>query len=332
MHARPRLSSPLGAPAGRIVALTTLALAAVFSFPAAPTASSAVTPVSYDRQVSTFAFLNTQLGPDALRTDETIQSDQGGVFDEQAVCHLEQVGSEALATADQTSEITDAGIEATFAGSAGGSVALPSHTAFAITSSGIVYVIQVDRATDCRISLDLSMHDLATFDLSIRVPNSGYLLQEQFFATEESYQQVVTLPAGTYQIAAGGGGDGGVGPNGSGSSLYSASLSISFEIAAAVADGGLRAPALLVSPNPARGSATIQLAGLASRSDPAGKTLIVQDAAGRRVRSLELPAVDASGSTRVTWDLRDDGGASLAPGVYFVRGQDGLAARCTILE
>ena len=47
--------------------------------------------------------------------------------------------------------------------------------------------------------------------------------------------------------------------------------------------------------------------------------LVVYDAQGRSVRRLVDGAIQAPGSYTVTWDGRDDGGRSLAAGVYFYR-------------
>lgn len=75
-------------------------------------------------------------------------------------------------------------------------------------------------------------------------------------------------------------------------------------------DAPLTSPAggLRVFPNPARGSATISLAG--RPGVPA--RLRVHDAAGRVVRSLDAAAGSA------VWDTRDSAGRPVPAGVYFV--------------
>jgi hypothetical protein len=68
------------------------------------------------------------------------------------------------------------------------------------------------------------------------------------------------------------------------------------------------------TPNPAYRGATIEY-GLAHRGRV---SVAVYDLSGRRVRSLvdgEAPA----GVTLARWNLRDEGGARVGPGVYFVR-------------
>lgn len=69
-------------------------------------------------------------------------------------------------------------------------------------------------------------------------------------------------------------------------------------------------PRLRVSPNPALGPARIELSGVGAP----GAKLAVHDVAGRVRRSL---ALDAAG--RATWDLRDDSGRRVRPGLYWVR-------------
>lgn len=73
----------------------------------------------------------------------------------------------------------------------------------------------------------------------------------------------------------------------------------------------LTACVLRVAPNPAGSRVQIRLSG---NKPVAAEPLSVFSAQGARVRSLRL---DASG--RTTWDLYDDGGRPVAPGIYFVR-------------
>ena len=77
-------------------------------------------------------------------------------------------------------------------------------------------------------------------------------------------------------------------------------------------------------PNPARDSATIKFS-LAAAGDV---TLAVYDLSGRRVATLASGAA-ASGEREIVWNLTDDGGAAVPPGVYIYRLQapGGTAAR-----
>lgn len=78
--------------------------------------------------------------------------------------------------------------------------------------------------------------------------------------------------------------------------------------------------ALRLSPNPARGTTSIDL------DLPAGAMVRVSihDAAGRRVRTLASGALPL-GSHRLTWDGRDDAGTSVPAGVYFVQSELGAS-------
>lgn len=76
------------------------------------------------------------------------------------------------------------------------------------------------------------------------------------------------------------------------------------------------------SPNPARGACRFDLTlGVRAQVD-----VNVFDAAGRRVRVLARGARDA-GRFPLAWDARDERGARVSPGVFFVRASDGSTTR-----
>jgi hypothetical protein len=68
------------------------------------------------------------------------------------------------------------------------------------------------------------------------------------------------------------------------------------------------------SPNPSRGPVSLSITQPAA----AGVHIEIVDAAGRRIRSVELPEAGAAPRLWV-WDGLDDRGARVAPGVYRVR-------------
>jgi hypothetical protein len=100
----------------------------------------------------------------------------------------------------------------------------------------------------------------------------------------------------------------------------------------------LVAPTLVISPNPFRDRVTITLNGADQRigrsvSRASGyqqSGLSIYDACGRLVRSFALcsmPSAHSSsphtlGSVLISWDGRDDRGANLPAGVYFIRSED----------
>lgn len=77
-------------------------------------------------------------------------------------------------------------------------------------------------------------------------------------------------------------------------------------------------------PNPARGTCRFDLT-LDARAQV---DVNVFDAAGRRVRALHRGAL-AAGRTPLAWDGRDERGARVRAGVFFVRASDGSATRTT---
>lgn len=80
------------------------------------------------------------------------------------------------------------------------------------------------------------------------------------------------------------------------------------------------AAAVLVAgaPNPFRDA--IALSVIAPGAPADGFTIAIHDVAGRRVRTLAVPAGEASGGARrIVWDGRNDAGQPVASGVYFAR-------------
>jgi hypothetical protein len=80
---------------------------------------------------------------------------------------------------------------------------------------------------------------------------------------------------------------------------------------------------LRVSPNPFRGSTTIELANPGHAGAPSRVT--VHDVAGRLIAQLWDGPVP-SGITRIAWDGRSSGGTPMAAGVYVVRARVGGTA------
>ena len=83
---------------------------------------------------------------------------------------------------------------------------------------------------------------------------------------------------------------------------------------------------LRATPNPASASLRV-----ITDARPEPVQLTVHDAAGRLVRRLR-PAFLATGVAEAVWDLRDESGVRVAPGVYFVLAVGiGTGASCRVV-
>jgi len=75
------------------------------------------------------------------------------------------------------------------------------------------------------------------------------------------------------------------------------------------------------APNPARGPARLSL-GISTRELGARAVVRVHDLAGRTVRVVHEGALEP-GVHELTWDLRDEGGRAVPPGLYLLRAEVG---------
>ncbi len=100
----------------------------------------------------------------------------------------------------------------------------------------------------------------------------------------------------------------------SGLSLYPVQCGTASVGAGELEVAGMRG--IAVFPNPMRNEGT-RLVFAAPANAPV--KLTIHDVAGRRIRTLAAPAVDSSDEREAFWEGRDDAGALVAPGVYFVR-------------
>jgi len=286
----------------------------------ATSALSSVTLISETRHVSTFAFLDYEFGQEPLRSDETIQSEESGAFDEHAVCHVEHGNSYVTALADQSSTIDGNGIAATMSISAEGAVVLPERGTLGLASTGVIYDFHVDAPTQCHLSAGISASGGGVIDIDLGPIGGGFLVNRQFFETQESYEETVLLQPGSYRASAGGGGDGATGPNGAGTSTIDLTFALTFPTASVTV---LDAGTLRMFPNPARGPVLVTF----TRPVESSASIEVLDPSGRVVRRL----APSSGSS-IRWDLRADDGGRVAPGVYFVRMGETTGGRLVILR
>ena len=300
--------------------LAALALSAACLGLVASQTHATVTLVSQTRMQSTFAFLDFAPDEEPLRSSESLQFADAGLYQEDAICHVEHGSSEVTAHVEQVSTISPSGITATFVARADGLLLPPALGTFGIASTGLIHDFAVDVATSCVLSADMEAGGDAVIDISLYSPTSGYLIRRQFFDTQEHYEETVSLPPGTYQVTAGGGGEGATGPNGSGYSILNMTFSMSFPTASVpsmfLADAQ-------VFPNPTRDVAHITFAGPV----PSALHLAILDVSGRVVRDL-----GSAKEGTLSWDTRDERGDRVAPGIYFVRMGDRVGSRVTVLR
>lgn len=294
-------------------------------------AEGAVTPITYNRQVSTFAFLDTNNSPDALRSDELIESLTDGAFTELAICQLTSLGSQVTATSEQVSEITLDRVMGSFQSNVGVTVSSQQHSGLGIASGGITYEFSVDAATQLRMTGTVDAAGGASFDLSVFSSTQGFLLQRQWASTDESYEELLQLSPGNYRLAVGGGGDGTFGPQGGSFSDLMATIDAQFLLAADVPASVRATPSIVIAPNPIQDGTEISFRGPLS----AGTRVAIFDPSGREVRSMDLPAgagAETGDGARWKWDGRDRWNRAVPAGIYLIRVEGGASTRAVVLR
>jgi len=313
-----------------LLSSTRITIAAVLSSLLASTLSvtskaAAVTPLSSYREVATFGSLlleGQMSGP--FEIDER-PSDELGSFDDTASTDLDFGETFVAASATQTSHwgTTQFAFDATFTCEAG--LGAGDRAAEGFGDAVAVVHFQVDEATTAIFAGWLTASGNGNSNLVLETAESTILLAlggaNGSFPIDESR----VLAPGVYVLRCVTGGYGrqfpGMDPSPAAGSI-TATVTFSTSTSAPVATPGTDA-VIALHPNPLRGAASILL----GRSNPRGTDVRVFDARGRLVRTLG-PAFAHS----IQWDGRDDSGAPLAPGVYFVRAGDGPAVRATIVR
>ncbi len=297
---------------------------ALFVFAIIPTlAYSTVTPVSQTRQVVTIAKIQLNPEGDLIESEEDSTTQDPGAYARTAHCKLAQAGSHVSVIADQNSEISAAGVTASLGFSADAGLHAPAVFAFGIGTSNGTFVFDTDTPLECLIQGTYLAAESGVIDIVLRVPNSGYIYQRQYSNTQTSVDDLVHIPAGRYEFTFGAGGDCLALPGGSQGGQATASLQLSFQTPAGVENPLASQTRILVSPNPVRGSARLTFAGPVSDD----LEVAIFDPSGRFVRDLRT----SHGET-VTWDGRDEAGAALPAGVYFLKAGDRSVVRVTLLR
>jgi len=282
---------------------------------------ASVIPVGQSRQVSTFAFLDTGFAEQPLRSQETIESIDGGSFIEHAVCHVERDPRFVTALADQESTIGPDGVSATLSASAEHELAMPVREARALASSGLVYEFDVDVPTEVRLTASVFAENDGVIDIAIRVRLGAEVVGWQFFDTQEELEHLELLPPGAYQLEVGGGGEVVSAFPGSRTSSIALEFEMTYPSIVGVSSPIPPVTRPIVYPNPARDAVTVSLPDFAR--GPVG----VFDPSGRLLR-----VIDTTSGTPVVWDTRDTHGAAVQPGIYFLRWDGGQGTSVAIFR
>lgn len=287
-------------------------------------ASAAVTWTETTRIVGSEAIL-TNTGEFAIDTDSQSSATTGG-FSAVVTADTMVTAAQGSSTSEQTSDHFPGG----FAGSGGftttTNVTDPDGFADVFGRSNFTGRFDLDTATPYTMTGTLVNGGNGTSAQVYLFGPSGAIVSVQAFAGQTiPVDESGLLAPGTYLVSVNVAGNAQDSPP----ELFteaSGQWQLSFFLGGAT-DAPLTSPAegLRVFPNPARGSATLSLAGRSGV--PA--LLRVHDAAGRIVRSLDTAAGSA------VWDTRDGAGRPVPAGVYFVtvRRDGGLeTGRVTVLR
>ncbi len=289
-------------------------------------ARAALTFLSQDRSVITFATVDLVEGDD-LFSNDLFEAQNTDVFDGQANCHVGEPGDQATSAAHQLSYLLPGTILAE--GSMQGSAEISSAASFAEAFGGTVFqtVFQVGTPTEVHLQLAMFAGGNGSTNFTLRVQSGTILVNRTTQQGEDDIDEFLTLQPGNYEVFASSTGYGQALPNGGGqpaSGSYSFSMIVTGATAAPVIGSGMNSMAPIVAPNPLRHAARILPA--AGTVDFAGEIAIV-DLGGRVVR--RFTDVGAGG---VTWDAKDAQGHPVAAGMYLVSGGNGATARAVVVR
>ena len=305
----------------RRVATQGIALLAM-SFLTFHDADSAVTQVSYFRDVATFAVVDLASGEMLFDHDE-ILSQEAGTFIEAVQSFVGQDGDEAESFADQHSTIEDEVVVAN--GSFSGRSQLLGGGVFAEGQGGsrFRYEFQISESTPFALTGTLAANPRGTTQLVFGLVHSAGMIVRGVSDDTETLDESGTLEAGFYGIDLSTAGYGQSTPmDGGNEASGSFSVVLTLGNVTSVPEVAGTAP-VRVYPNPVRTRATISLGGRRE----SGRDVVIFDAAGRRVRNL-----GSTRSSELTWDARDDRGVPVSSGVYFIRVGDHTLGRTTVIR
>ena len=314
--------------------LSILALgAAVAALFASSTAFAAVTYLSQNRSVSTFASVDFVVGEDPFSSDE-FASQEIEQFEGAALCQAGVPGNEASSTAHQLSYLEPNSILAEGNMSAQAQVSGEATSAESFGLSFLTTQFSVDVPTDIQLLGTLiAGGSLGRVNFTFRIANGPLLVHQDVIGEgTHNIDESFTLQPGIYELLAQANGFGQDQANGGGeptSASFSFSLAFTSTTASPeIASGSANPFAPMVAPNPVREMTHIAPAsGTARLLQALDNEIVILDLAGRVVRRFEN--VPESG---VTWDTRDTNGEWVGAGVYLVRGGTGESTRAVVLR
>ena len=308
---RPTAALPLFACAAIGVALPA-------SAPASVTVSSAY------RDVTTFASLLVEGDPQGRSQVDEITSEELVPFDESITTELEDAGTFVTSSAWQISQLSASSmtLDGAFECQAGLGPTGIAAEGFGVTDAIVHFQASASTMVHVTGTLVAAGNGNTNFQLSDEA--QVFWINEGGANGTFPVQESQTLVPGAYTIRLTTGGYGrqfqGQGPSPASGSF---SIVVAFGQATSVNPSDFESEGIELRPNPIRDGTTIRL----GKNVPRGVDVIVVDLSGRRVRNLGRALDDV-----IAWDARDEAGARLATGVYFVKVGDTAAARAVVVR
>jgi len=268
-----------------------------------------LTPVSINRSINVFGVVNPIEGDAEFDSDHTSFTD-AGTFDDQLSALVALEDAQAQSSSFQTSFVYDDGsIFASGGFQAASSVGGSAEFAEALGHTQLNFRFTVDVTTPTRIFGSLIASGNGVANLALVGP-AGVLVNLSIRGVIESVDEDLLLTPGNYELSMSTSGYGQAFPDGEFPSTGNFEISFAPNSPASVETLELTAAPPTVSPNPVTRDAQIHFRGPA----PEGRELDVVAADGRLVRAL-----GPVGTNAISWDTRNDEGALVPAGVYFVR-------------
>jgi len=287
--------------------------------------------LSYFRQVQTFASIAPTNGGSGM-FDSDVVDDQGpGLFEREVMSAVEDPhGSTAQGHAVQSSTIMADAVRA--AASFSASAHLQGETQFAegLGFTKLSYQFEVDTSTPYVIDGTLIADGNGRASILLLGQGSGALVDVTAVGSVTPVHHEGVLQPGRYQYDVWTSGYGqAIAPdqNHPASGSFDVAFDLTSEPSAAPTPGigaaGTGAAAARIYPNPVRLGSSIALSNLSESA----RGVRIFDSTGRAVRTLRFP-----GAQKLVWDLRDQRGEPVSPGLYFVRVDGQGAAKAIVLR